>query len=60
MAASSKSLEAVFKDFCAFGGKDAAPMMDNAKFAKMCRDLKILDKNLTPTDVDIIFSKVKA
>ena len=33
--------------------------MDGAKFAKLTRDTKILDKKLTPTDVDIIFSKVK-
>jgi hypothetical protein len=34
--------------------------MDGAKLAKLCRDVKLLDKNLTSTDVDIIFSKVKA
>lgn len=33
--------------------------MDGAKFAKMTKDLKLLDKNLTSTDVDIIFTKVK-
>ena len=57
----SRRLEDVFKEFCAFGqGKDSSPMMDNAKFSKLCRDTKILDKKLTTTDVDIIFSKVKA
>lgn len=56
----NKTLEAVFRDFCAFGsGKDATPLMDNAKFAKLTRDLKVLDKKVTSTDVDIIFSKVK-
>ena len=34
--------------------------MDNAKFAKLCRDMKLLDKKLTTTDVDIIFSKCKS
>ena len=54
-------MEEVFKSFCAFGaGKDNVAMMDNAKFAKLARDLKLLDKKLTATDVDIIFSKVKA
>lgn len=59
--ASSQSLEQVFKSFCSFGSgsKDEVPMMDGAKFAKLCRDLKLLDKKLTPTDVDIIFSKCK-
>lgn len=58
--ASSESLEDVFKSFCAFGsGKDGAAMMDGAKFAKFCRDMKLLDKKFTQTDVDIIFSKCK-
>lgn len=59
--ASSSSVESVFNSFCAFGAgaKDSAALMDNAKFAKLCRDLKLLDKKLTATDVDIIFSKVK-
>ena len=34
--------------------------MDGSKLAKLTRDTKLLDKKLTPTDVDIIFSKVKA
>ena len=61
MATGSKSLEQVFRDFCAFGsGKDTVPLMDNAKFAKLTRDTKVLDKKVTSTDVDIIFNKVKA
>jgi hypothetical protein len=54
------SLQEVFKSFCAFGAKGAAPLMDGAKFAKLFRDMKLLDKNVTATDVDIVFSKVKA
>jgi len=54
-------MEEVFKSYCAFGGdKSSAPAMDGAKLAKLCRDMKLLDKNLTATDVDIIFAKVKA
>ena len=53
------SLENVFKQFCAFGAGGAAAMMDGAKFAKLCRDTKLLDKKLTSTDVDIIFAKAK-
>jgi len=66
-------MEDVFKSFCAFGVHDKAggggggggaaasgPTMDGAKLAKLTRDVKLLDKNLTSTDVDIIFSKVKA
>ena len=55
------TLEEVFRSFCAFGAgaKETTPMMDNAKFAKMSCDLKILDKKLTATDVDLIFAKSK-
>ena len=55
-------MEEVFHSFCAFGGGTAAessPQMDGAKFSKFCRDMKLLDKKLTSTDVDIIFSQVK-
>jgi len=56
-------MEDVFKSFCAFGGDKAGAsgpaLMDGAKLAKLTRDVKLLDKNFTSTDVDIIFSKVK-
>jgi len=56
---SDAELETVFKSFCAFGAgsKDAQPMMDNAKFAKLFRDLKLYDKKFTQTDTDIIFNR---
>ncbi|XP_065828532.1 tubulin polymerization-promoting protein family member 2-like [Oscarella lobularis] len=51
-------LETVFKSFCAFGaGKDAISLMDNAKFSKFFRDLKLYTKKFTQTDADIIFSR---
>ncbi len=54
------ALETVFKSFCSFGaGKDGTAQMDNAKFAKLFRDLKLLDKKFTSTDVDIIFSRTE-
>uniref|UniRef100_A0A7M5UYV1 Uncharacterized protein n=1 Tax=Clytia hemisphaerica TaxID=252671 RepID=A0A7M5UYV1_9CNID len=53
-------MEEVFKSFCSFGaGKDGAALMDNSKFAKLARDLKLLDKKLTATDVDIIFNRTE-
>ena len=57
-----QSMEDVFKSFCVFGSGGAAgpALMDGGKLAKLTRDVKLLDKNLTSTDVDIIFSKVKA
>ena len=32
--------------------------MDNSHFAKLCRDSKIIGKNCTTTDIDIVFKKV--
>lgn len=55
-------MEELFKSFCSFGADKSgsgASLLDGAKFAKMTKDLKLLDKNLTSTDVDIIFTKVK-
>ena len=33
--------------------------MEGKTFAKMAKDCKILDKNLTATDMDLIFAKIK-
>jgi len=57
----SSQLEQVFISFCSFGAgsKDVVPLMDGAKFGKLFRDLKLLDKKLTSTDVDIIFTRAK-
>ena len=55
------SLEEVFHSFCAFGGGayDEGCLMDGPRFMKFCRDMKLLDKKLTSTDVDIIYAQVK-
>jgi hypothetical protein len=35
--------------------------MDNVKFAKFCKDCKVIDgKNITTTEIDITFNKLKA
>jgi hypothetical protein len=53
-------MEEVFKSFCAFGaGKEGTALMDNSKFAKLARDLKLLDMKLTATDIDIIFNRTE-
>ena len=59
------SLLEVFKSFCSYGGDKGSgpkpvPMLDGSKFAKLFRDNKLLDKNITNTDVDIVFTKVKS
>lgn len=33
--------------------------MDGKTFAKLAKDCKILDKQLTATDIDLIFAKAK-
>jgi hypothetical protein len=33
--------------------------MDSSRFAKLCRDCKVIDKKCTLTDVDIVFSRFK-
>ncbi|OLP89249.1 Adenylate cyclase [Symbiodinium microadriaticum] len=47
------TVERTFKAFC--GTK---PGMDGKSFAKLCKDSSLVEKNLTKTDVDIIFAKV--
>lgn len=44
----------VFQSYC---GKETT--MDGKSFAKLAKDLKLLDKNLTATDVDLAFAKIK-
>lgn len=57
----SEQLQKSFKKFAVHGDTKATGMELNGKnWAKLCRDCKIIDgKNVTSTDVDIIFTKVK-
>uniref|UniRef100_A0A1A7X833 Tubulin polymerization-promoting protein family member 3 n=1 Tax=Iconisemion striatum TaxID=60296 RepID=A0A1A7X833_9TELE len=63
MATSSdlEQLLAAFKRFAVHGDTKATGKELNGKnWAKLCKDCKIIDgKNVTSTDVDIVFSKVK-
>jgi len=47
-------LQQVFKSYC---GKDIT--MEGKQFAKLVKDIKILDKKVTATDIDLIFAKIK-
>uniref|UniRef100_A0A8C9WHU8 Tubulin polymerization-promoting protein family member 3 n=1 Tax=Scleropages formosus TaxID=113540 RepID=A0A8C9WHU8_SCLFO len=51
-----------FKKFAIHGDTKATGKEMNGKnWAKLCKDCKVIDgKNVTSTDVDIVFSKVKA
>ena len=58
------ALSQVFDSFCAFGSNrnlaNATQSMEGSKFAKFCRDTNIQSQNITATEVDITFNKVKA
>ncbi|KAM9493274.1 tubulin polymerization-promoting protein family member 3 isoform 1-T4 [Clarias gariepinus] len=55
-------LESAFKKFAIHGDTKATGKEMNGKnWAKLCKDCKVIDgKNVTSTDVDIVFTKVKA
>ncbi|CAL8332915.1 unnamed protein product [Lota lota] len=65
MAESSASVteaEVSFRKFAVHGDTKATGKEMNGKnFAKLCKDCRVIDgKNVTATDVDIVFTKVKA
>lgn len=70
MSWNREELFTVFERFATFGVTKAqqsgsldnldGPKLDNSKFAKLCKDTKIVDgKNITLTDIDITFNKHK-
>ncbi|XP_040265635.1 tubulin polymerization-promoting protein family member 3 [Bufo bufo] len=56
------SLEESFKKFAIYGDTKATGQeMTGKNWAKLCKECKVTDgKSVTGTDVDIVFSKVKA
>ncbi|XP_072319916.1 tubulin polymerization-promoting protein family member 2 [Eucyclogobius newberryi] len=65
MADSSVSMadvETAFQKFAVYGdSKATGSEMHNKNFSKLCKDCHVNDgKNVTSTDVDIVFSKVKS
>lgn len=51
----NEDILSVFTSYC---GKETT--MDGKSFAKLAKDLKLLDaKNLNTTDVDLIFARIK-
>ncbi|GLC72486.1 hypothetical protein PLESTF_001252800 [Pleodorina starrii] len=52
-------LKQFFNDFCAFGTRQAVDEMDNAHFAKFCKDCNLLGRDLTVTDIDLAFARAK-
>ncbi|GIL43700.1 hypothetical protein Vafri_1349 [Volvox africanus] len=52
-------LKQFFDDFCTFGTRQVVEEMDNAHFAKFCKDCNLLGKDLTVTDIDLAFARAK-
>ena len=62
-----RQLRHIFSQFTRFGaGQSVDPRsatirtIDGARFAKLCRDARILDARVTTVSVDIVFAKVKS
>lgn len=60
------ALREIFSSFALYGagkkGSTAHPdsvEIDGSKFAKLCSNCKLIGKNLTKTDVDMVFTKAK-
>jgi p25-alpha len=57
---SDAQLRAVFSSFCSFGaGQSGSAEMDSAKFVKLSKESSLVDKKLSTTDLDLIFTKSK-
>ncbi|KAK3233783.1 hypothetical protein CYMTET_55948, partial [Cymbomonas tetramitiformis] len=59
-----KELQSIFHDFAAFGmGNEVdqanVKSMDGSRFAKLCRECRLLDSHFTSISVDIIYAKTK-
>ena len=52
-------LRKVFISFASFAVRTPTEDLDGAKFSKLCKDAKLLGRNLSTIEVDIVFAKVK-
>ncbi|CAM9769723.1 unnamed protein product [Chrysoparadoxa australica] len=59
---SSQELYDVFSAFALFGGGQhlKEPEMTSSTFSKLAKDTRLLDRQLSTTDLDLIFTKVSA
>ena len=61
--AAIETLYSLYNEYCAFGKghrvKTKSLALDGRTFVKFLRDSKLLTKNCTRTDADLIFTKVK-
>ncbi len=59
----NEELFTIFSNYANFGAGNKASQdigeIDNARFAKLCKETKVIDTTVTTTDVDIMFNKYK-
>ena len=55
----AEDLRKVFIDFASFGSRQTFTDMDGAKFFKLCKDTRLVNRAFTVIDVDIIFAKAR-
>ena len=55
-----QTLNELFLAFAMYGTRTPETQLDGAKFAKLFKDCKAVCKDLTTTDLDIIFSKARS
>jgi len=57
----SQSISDVFQTYASFGaGRQTSTELDGAKFVKIFKDCGLVGKDLSTTELDIIFQKVRA
>lgn len=53
------ALKEKFTTFAQYGTRETVAELDGAKFAKLCKDCKLIGGGFVATDCDLIFAKVK-
>lgn len=53
------SLRKIFTSFASFAVRVPVDDLDGAKFSKLCRDAKLIGRQFSAIDVDLVFAKVK-
>lgn len=54
----AEDLKRLYVEFASFGSRAAVHDMDGAKFFKLTKDTRLVNKSFTTIDVDLIFAKV--
>ncbi|KAG2483164.1 hypothetical protein HYH03_017956 [Edaphochlamys debaryana] len=54
-----EAVKQFYNDFASFGSRQAVEGMDSAHFAKLFRDMDMIDAQLTMQDIDLAFTRAK-